>query len=90
MNKPFWWPDTQGFLSVAIILLISVIVLILLLRPIQMDESVRGVLMTVIGVLVAALKDVYSFFFGSSKGSSAKDETIAAISTAVAQPQQIK
>jgi len=31
-----------------------------------------------IGVLTACLKDVYSYFFGSSKGSSLKDETIKA------------
>lgn len=79
--KPFWWPDTQGFLAVAIIFLISVIVLILLLHPPQMDDGTRGVLMTVIGVLIAALKDVYSFFFGSSKGSAVKDETINKIAT---------
>lgn len=86
--KPFWWPDTQGFLAVAIILLISVIVLILLLHPPQMDDGTRGVLMTVIGVLIASLKDVYAFFFGSSKGSAAKDDTIAAITGAPAVVQE--
>lgn len=74
--KPFWWPDTQGFLAVAIIFLISIIVLLLLLHPVQMDEGTRGVLMTVIGVLVASLKDVYAFFFGSSKGSEKKDDAL--------------
>lgn len=74
-NRPFWLPDTQGFLSVAIIALIAIVVLILLTRPPAIDERTSGVLMTIVGVLIACLKDVYSFFFGSSKGSDSKTET---------------
>src|SRR6476620_4914431 len=73
--RPFWLPDTQGFLAVAIIFLIAVVVLILLTRPPAIDERTSGVLMTIVGVLIACLKDVYSFFFGSSKGSDSKTET---------------
>lgn len=72
--RPFWLPDTQGFLAVAIIFLIAVVVLILLTRPPAIDERTSGVLMTIVGVLIACLKDVYSFFFGSSKGSDSKTE----------------
>lgn len=75
-EKPAWLPDTQGFLAIAIIVLIGFIVAVLLIKPPAIDERVSGVLMTVIGVLIACLKDVYSFFFGSSKGSSEKDKTI--------------
>jgi hypothetical protein len=78
-SRPFWLPDTQGFLAVAIIFLIAVVVLILLTRPPAIDERTSGVLMTIVGVLIACLKDVYSFFFGSSKGSQDKTETIAKI-----------
>lgn len=80
-NKPWFWPDTQGFLAIAIVVLLGSIVFILLLHPIQIDDRIQGVLMTVIGVLVGSLKDVYSFFFGSSKGSVSKDDTIAAVVT---------
>lgn len=75
-NKPFWLPDTQGFLAMAIILLIAVVVLILILHPPAIDERTSGVLMTIIGVLIACLKDVYAFFFGSSKGSEKKDDAL--------------
>ncbi len=74
--KPYWLPDTQGFLAIAIIVLIGTIVLLLIMRPIVIDERTSGVLMTVIGVLTACLKDVYSFFFGSSKGSDKKDDAL--------------
>lgn len=87
-NKPWFWPDTQGFLAVAIITLMGAIVFILLLHPIQMDQLSQGVLMTVVGVLVGSLKDVYSYFFGSSKGSAVKDETIqTAVAAMPPQPQ---
>lgn len=72
--RPFWLPDTQGFLAVAIIFLIASIVLILLTAPPVIDERTSGVLMTIVGVLIACLKDVYSFFFGSSKGSDNKTD----------------
>lgn len=78
-NAPFWFPDTQGFLAVAIITLIALIVTILLTAPPAIDERTSGVLMTIVGVLIACLKDVYSFFFGSSKGSQAKDEVQAKV-----------
>lgn len=74
-KRPFWLPDTQGFLAVAIIFLIALIVVILLTAPPAIDERTSGVLMTIVGVLIACLKDVYSFFFGSSKGSDSKTDT---------------
>ena len=80
--RPFWLPDTQGFLAIAIILLMGTIVLILLNSDTQFDDKTAGVLMTVLGVLTACLKDVYSFFFGSSKGSDKKDDVISAIAAA--------
>ena len=78
-NKPWYVPDTQGFLAVAIIVIISVIILILLLHPLQITDTVNGVLMTLIGVLAAELKDVYAFYFNSTSSSKAKDETLKAV-----------
>lgn len=80
-NRPFWVPDTQGSLAIAIIGLVGAIVLLLLLHPITLDDKTTSVLTVVIGVLVSSLKDVYSFYFGSSKGSAAKDETINKIAS---------
>lgn len=75
-RRPIWLPDTQGFLAIAIILIISLIVMLLLVRPPQIDERTSGVLMTIVGVLIACLKDVYSYYFGSSRGSAQKDEVL--------------
>lgn len=86
VKRPIWLPDTQGFLAVAIIFLIALIVVILLVAPPQIDERTSGVLMTIVGVLIACLKDVYSFFFGSSKGSQIKDEAQAKVLTTLTTP----
>lgn len=85
-DKPWWVPDTQGFLAIAIISLMALIVFILLTRPPQIDERTSGVLMTIVGVLIACLKDVYSFFFGSSRGSAAKDDVLNKLASAPQAP----
>lgn len=82
--KPWFWPDTQGFLAVAIITIMATIVLILLLHPLQITDTVNGVLMTIIGVLVGSLKDVFAFYFNSTATSKAKDQTIQTLTTVVA------
>ena len=87
MYKPWFWPDTQGFLAVAIIGIVSAIVLILLLHPVQMTDTVQGVLMTMIGVLVSSLKDVFGYYFSSSASSRAKDDTIHAMAATAAEPK---
>src|ERR1051325_7092944 len=75
-QKPYWLPDTQGFLACAIL---SVVILILLLKDYaNLNEKVYGALLTLLGVVAACFKDVYSFFFGSSKGSEKKDDAIMA------------
>lgn len=80
-DKPFWMPDTQGFLAVAIIALMASVIWILLLKDYtNLNEKVYGALLTLLGVLAACFKDVYSFFFGSSKGSEKKDDAMIATS----------
>lgn len=74
--KPFWVPDTQGFLAIAILALIGTVVIILLIKPIAIEN--KDVLNIALGVLLGSLKDVYSFFFGSSKGSEKKDDALIA------------
>lgn len=89
-NKPYWLPDTQGFLAIAIILLMSIIVLVLLMGdPPKFDDKTAGAMMMVLGVLTACLKDVYAFFFGSSKGSKDKDDTMNKV-VAASVPEQSK
>jgi hypothetical protein len=73
-QKPFWMPDTQGFLAIAILALVGAVVVMLLKEPIAGEN--KDILNVMIGVLLGSLKDVYSFFFGSSKGSEKKDDAL--------------
>lgn len=74
--RPFWLPDTQGFLAIAIVGLIGAVLILLLLHPIALDDKTTGLLQIMLGILLGSFKDVYSFFFGSSKGSEKKDDAL--------------
>jgi hypothetical protein len=80
--RPYWLPDTQGFLALAIIMVVAVLAFLLLQTEIKFDDKVAGAFMTVLGVLTACLKDVYQFFFGSSRGSEKKDDVMVAAALA--------
>ena len=82
LARPYWLPDTQGFLAIAIVAILFVVILVLLLKDYtNLNEKVYGALLTLLGVVAACFKDVYSFFFGSSRGSEKKDDVISNIAT---------
>lgn len=83
-QKPWFWPDTQGFLAIAIITVMAAVIFIMLFHTIQMDDRTQGVLMVILGVLTGALKDVYAFYFNSTSTSKQKDETIKTMAAVVA------
>lgn len=87
MLKPWYWPDTQGFLAVAIISIMATIVLILLLHPVQLTDTIQGMLMPLVGLLAGCLKDVFAFYFSSSSSSKAKDDTIKSMAAVAAEPR---
>ena len=58
----------------AMIGLVAILALILLVTP--GDDFVTGVISTVVGVLASALRDVFNFEFGSSRGSKNKESQL--------------
>lgn len=82
--RPYWMPDTRGFLAGGIWLMIAGIVFFLLLRPVQMDERVSNLLSTILGILIGCFKDVYSFSFNSTQSDQDKNKTIADANVALA------
>lgn len=80
-RRPFWLPDTQGFLAIAIVMFMGTIVMFLLHSEPKFDDKTQGVLMVVLGVMTGCLKDVYSYFFGSSRGEEKKGDIISTIAT---------
>lgn len=73
-DKPTWLPDTQGFLAIAILMIVGFVIVLLLYKPVAVEN--KDILNVTLGVLLGSLKDVYSFFFGSSKGSEKKDDAL--------------
>ena len=41
-NKPWFWPDTQGFLAIAIITVMSAVIFVMLFHPTTMDDRSQG------------------------------------------------
>ena len=58
----------------AMIGLVAILALILFVAP--GDDFVKGVIATVVGVLASALRDVFNFEFGSSRGSKNKESQL--------------
>lgn len=48
-----------------------------LLSSPALPDSVKDVLLILVGALVAIVKDVYGYYFGSSEGSAKKTELLA-------------
>ena len=48
-DKPWFWPDTQGFLAIAIITVMAAVIFIMLFHTTTMDDRTQGVLMTILG-----------------------------------------
>lgn len=69
--------------TVAILGLLATIAALFLL---EVPPEARDPLLVTIGGLLSIVKDVYAFEFGSSRGSKAKEQTIAAVTQARAAP----
>lgn len=82
--RPWWMPDTKGFLAMAIVFLITFLLCMLLLKPINLDERTSQLIAGIIGMLVSKFNDVYAHFFNSTQASQDKDRTIETLGAAAA------
>jgi hypothetical protein len=81
VNKPESWGDTQKLLAFILVVAFIIIVLIWMFHPPQGDAGSIAVLNTLVGTLGGFTAAVVTFYFGSSKGSKDKDDTISGIAT---------
>ena len=70
--KTDWKQIYQYVLGGLIVAMFAGIVMMLVKS--QLDESVKDPLLVLLGVLAGAFKEVIGYFFGSSKGSSDKND----------------
>lgn len=75
VNKDrFWWPDLQTFIAVTIVGLYSMVVILLLLKPMPITGEAGTLLTALTGLLTGKVATIVDFYFGTSKSSAAKDE----------------
>ena len=84
MKRPFWIPEVRDIIGLFVISAMIGMLFVLLLRPITVpDNQMTNML---IGGFMTASTAVIQFYFGSSKQSAAKDDTISNMATAAAEP----
>ncbi len=81
--RPYWFPDTRGFLSAAIVMLVFIISLVVIMKPLNIDDRGYQLLTMILGIIIATFKDVYSFSFNSTQQSEDKTKTIEKLGTAL-------
>ena len=79
-QRPFWLLETRDFIAILLILAMIGLMFALVLRPTNIpDTPVANMLIG--GFMTVGFSAVIQFYFGSSKGSAAKDDTINSIAT---------
>jgi len=73
------WTDTQKLLAFALVLSFVIIIVLLMFFPPKTDASSAPALYGLIGTLGGMAVTVSTYYFGSSKGSSNKDDTISGV-----------
>lgn len=74
-------PVAQFLVSISVLTSFFGVVWMLLTNPLDFTNSVRDILLILVGVLAGAFKDVVGFYLGSSMSSQSKDLTIKAMQT---------
>ncbi len=80
-TRAFWgdYLTLQGFVVAAVFIVYAISIGMLLFRPMPMDGQAGTLLTTMMGALTGSVVTIVSYYFGSSKGSSEKDQTINTI-----------
>lgn len=81
------WSDTQKILALGITGAFVAVVLLWMFLPPKGDPGSIAVLNTLVGTLGGAFVAIVGFFFGSSKSSSDKDDTIKSIAMSDTTPK---
>lgn len=80
--------DTRGFKAwMALLVTVGLIAVIVALLYVEPKSGGKDALLIALGALVALVKDVYGYYFGSSEGSTRKTELLqGAVSDQPLQP----
>ena len=81
MSRPSWLPETRDFIALILVSAMVGLMFALVLRPTMIpDTPVTNLVIG--GFMTSGFTAIIQFYFGSSKGSAAKDDTINAMASA--------
>lgn len=73
-QKPYWWPDAQGFVIIVVMLTCVALVMLRTFAPSATEDKVLDMMTQVF--FTTGLVAIIQFFFGTSRSSQNKDDTI--------------
>lgn len=79
MQQTTSWNDTQKILAFVLVLAFIVVIFVWMFHAPSSDAAATSVLNTLVGTLGGFAGMVVTFYFGSSRTSATKDQTIAAL-----------
>ena len=68
-----------AYLALGTVILAFTLFYILIFKPDSVSDKSKDVVLYILGILSAVLVQIYSYYFGSSASSAAKDRTISGI-----------
>ncbi len=77
-TRPFWWPEPQALIAIMLIMAMIALAFVLIWRGKDVPDS-DMLKMLVGGFMTTGFATIINFYFGSSRGSATKDETISKI-----------
>jgi len=78
-NASWWTKNTQHVLAFGTVIITLMFFYILVFSPKSISPQSRDIVLYILGILSAILTQIYSYYFGSSAGSQAKDRTISSL-----------
>ena len=72
-DRPWWAPDAQGFLAGGIVVICGIALFVRMHNTSNVDDKMLDTMITIL--FSTCLVTVYNYSFGSSRGSTAKDDT---------------
>lgn len=87
-DRPFWLLETRDCIAIVLVGGMVALVFVLALRPSAVPDTPMFN-MIVGGYVTVGFTSIIQFYFGSSKGSVAKDDTINAMSATAAETPKI-
>ena len=80
-DRPWWAPaDARGAVAAAIIVMAAIVIFYRMTHPSNIDDKMLDTMTTIL--FSTALVAIVNFFYGSSRSSSDKDDTINKIAMA--------